>query len=137
MNKLMTISALAAVLSVAIATNASAFPRRGLAFAHGGAAAFHSGGVWRGAGWRGGGVAVGAAGGFAVGTVAGAAVALPYGPYVATAPVYVSPPSAYAEDAVIGGADGHGRAAFVGGAGRFVSAGAGHFVGAGGARLRR
>jgi len=59
MTKLMTISTLAVVLSAAIATDANAFPRHGLAFAHSGAAASHHGAVWRGGGWRGGGVAVG------------------------------------------------------------------------------
>jgi hypothetical protein len=162
MTKLMTISTLAAVLSVAIATNANAFPLRGLAFAHGGAAAFHRGGVWRGAGWRRGlafahggpvafrrggvwrgagwrrgGVAVGAAGGLAVGTTAGAVVASQYGPYAAPASVYVSPPGVYAGDAVIGEAYGYGRRAFVGGAGRFVGARAGRFAGARAGRFRR
>jgi len=141
MTKLRTISALAAVLSMAIATNANAFPfrglgfaharaaaihrggvwrsagwRRGSAFAHGGAAAFPRGGVWRGVGWRRGGVAVGAAGGFAVGTTAGAVVASPYGPYVVPAPAYVSPPDVYAGDTVIGGPYGYGGRALVGGA---------------------
>ena len=138
MTKLMTISSIAAaVLSVAIATNANAFPHRGLAFAHGRAAAFHHGGVWRGAGWRGGAVAVGAAGGFGVGTAAGATVAWPYGPYVAPAPGYASPPGVYAGGTVIGGAYGYGRRAFMGGGGRFVGARGGHLVGARGARFRR
>ena len=134
MTKLMTISTLAAILSAAIATNANAFPRHGLAFAHGGAAAFHHGAVWRGGGWRGGGVA---AGGFAVGTAAGASVAWPYGPYVAPAPDYVSPAGVYAGGAVIGGAYGYGRSGFVGGAGRFAGARVGHFAGARAGRLRR
>src|SRR5262249_41392580 len=136
MTKLMTISTLAAVLSVAIATNANAFPRHGLAFAHGGAAAFHHGAVWRGGGWRGGGVAAGAAG-FAVGAAHRAAVAWPDGPYGPPGPDYVSPAGVYAGGAVVGGAYGYARNGFVAGAGRFVGARGGHFAGAGAGRLRR
>ena len=60
MKKLITISALAALLSAGIVTNASAFPHRGLAFAYGGAATFHPGAV----------------------------VAAPYAAHVGPAPVY-------------------------------------------------
>jgi hypothetical protein len=147
MTKLMTMSTLAAVLSVATVTNASAFPHRGLAFAHGGAAAFHSGAAWQGAAWgRGGGfgwngagccggaVAAGAAAGFAAGVTAG----WPYQwPYDAPAFAYVSPPGVYAGGAVIGRAYGYGGRAFVGGADRFVGADAGHFAGARAGSLRR
>ena len=98
MTKLVTMSALAAVLSVAIAAKANASPHRRQPFAHGGAATSHHGAIWRSTGRRRSGVAVGAAGGFAVGAIAGAVVASPYGPYVAPAPFYVSSPDVDARD---------------------------------------